>query len=261
VNAGAWTSPRRWRAAADAVALALGINVWISLVLLPGLFVGAWSGQGSVAIAILPLAALMAGVLLRSELALLLLFPSALMVPVAMAPSMVSMHVYGPVRFTIVAASVVAYLLGVSFFTSFHEPPPPVGQRPLASSSQPIPERWRRRFRIYWMLTALSVVFPLTFVYSVNFDDDSRTFLGEMYPGRTAQMSTLLNLLAIGVWLVYAYGFHGVLRRHRTGDRELVADLGNLRAGASRARPRPVFYLSVACALGLMGILVASRYL
>lgn len=244
------------------MALALGINVWISLVLLPGLFVGAWSGQSETLIAILPLMVLMTGVLLRSELALLLVFPSTLMIPVAIAPSIVSMHVYGPVRFTIVAASVVAYLLGVSFFTSFHEPPPPVGQRPLASSSQPMPERWRRRFRVYWMLTALSVIFPITFVYTVNFDGDSRTFLGEMYPGRMAQMSTLLNLLAIGVWLmVYAYGFHGVLRRHRTGDRELVADLGNLRADSRRARPRPVFYLSVACALGLMGILLATRYL
>lgn len=234
----------------------------MSLVLLPGLFVGAWSGQSSIVIAMLPLAALLLGVVLRSELTLLLIFPSALMVPVAIAPSIVSMHVYGPVRFVIVAASVVAYLLGVSFFTSFHEPPPPVTVRPLASSRQPMPERWRRRHRVYWMLTALSVLFPVAFVYSVNFDDDTRTFLAEMYPGRVAHMSTLLNLLAIAVWLlIYAYGFHGVLRRHRTGDRELVADLGNLRAGAASSRPRPAFYLSVACALGLMGILVASRYL
>ena len=44
------------------------------------------------------------------------------------------------------------------------------------------------------------------------------------------------------------------------GDRDLVAQLGQIRADAKRGRPRPGFYLAVAVALTVMIILLLSRY-
>ena len=74
-------------------------------------------------------------------------------------------------------------------------------------------------------------------------------------------MLTFLNLCAVGVWLfLYAYIFLGILKPHRTGDRELIVKLAEIKAQAKRGRPRPIFYLGVVCALGFMLLLMLSRY-
>jgi hypothetical protein len=261
MSQGVLSNPARWRAFADAVALALGINVWISIVVLPGLFVGSWRESTDIVVASLPLAALALGLWRRAEIVLLLVFPSTLMIPVALSPEIVGSHVYGPIRFAIVAVGLVAYLFGVSFFSSFYEPPPPHGVRPLASSQEPVPQRWQRRLRLYRALVALSVVFPATMIYTVNFDRSNQAFLLQMYPGRVAQMATVINLAMIAAWvLLYSYAFLGVLRPHRTGDRVLVTDLARIRASARRGKPQPIFYVGVACALGFMLLLLFGRY-
>jgi hypothetical protein len=250
----------RWRAFADAVAGALGVNLWVSLVLLPGLVAGALHTLPEQLAAVIPLGVLGLGVWRRSELILLLAYPSSLLVPLALAPEMANVHIYGPVRFAIVAVGLVGYLFGASIFTSFREPPPPIGRRPLASASRPVPPRWRRRFRIYAALTGLSLVFPLVLLYTINFDDTAREFMLRRYPGRVNALTTVMNLGALSFWvLAYFWFFLGVLRPHRTGDRDLVADLERLRRQSGRARPRPQFYLGVACALLLMITLLVLR--
>ncbi len=251
----------RWRTFADAVAGALGVNLWVSLVLLPGLVAGALRTTPEQVAAVLPLGVLGMGVWRRSELILLLGYPSSLLVPVAFAPEVANVHVYGPVRFAIVAVGLVGYLFGASVFTSFREPPPPVGRRPLASASRPVPRRWKRRFRVYAAMTALSLLFPLVLLYTINFDDTAREFLLRRYAGRVAAITTVMNLGAVGFWvLAYLWFFLGVLRPHRTGDRELLADLEQMRRQSQRARPRPQFYLGVACALILMITLLLLRH-
>jgi hypothetical protein len=261
VLAGFWSDPKRWRTFADVVAMALGINVWVSVVVLPGFFVGGWHSSTEIAASLLPLVVLMIGLWRRNEVVLLLGFPSALLIPTALNPAIVSSHVYGPIRFVVVAVGLIAFLMGASFFTSWYEPPPPESVRPLASSRRPIPERWKRRFRVYRYLIALSIVFPVTFVYLINFDDTNQAFLLLRYPGRVNLMVTVLNLLVIGAWfLIYAYAFMGILRPHRTGDRNLVTDLARIRAESKRGRPRFVFYVGVVCALGFMLALMMSRY-
>lgn len=251
----------KWRAFADAVALALGINVWISIVVLPGFFVASFRTGNDLLIASAPLLVLGIGIWRRAELLLLLLFPAAIMVPVALSPELVSTQVYGPVRFVIVAVGVVAYLFGVSFFTSFYEPAPPVNTRALASSRRPVPPRWRRRFRMYRWLALLSLAFPVAFIYTINFTDSSKAFVEQMYPDRASQMLTVINLAALGMWVfLYSYGFMGVLRPHRTGDRILAADLGRLRAQAKRGRLRPTFYFGVLFGIGFMIFLVLWKY-
>lgn len=259
------TQPRgaaRWRTFADVVAFTLGTNVWISIVILPAIFVGSLRSNSQIAAAALPLTVLMLGLARRSEAILLGLFPAAILVPVALHPVMVSSHVYGPIRFTLVSIGVVAYLFGVSFFTTWHEPPAPRSVRGLSSAQAGPPERWQRRERVYWMLAGMSVVIPMVLIAWVNFDGSVADFLGEMYPGRVALMTTALTAGAILLWLViYHYAFLGALRPHRTGDRDLVAALARARTDAKAGKPRPRFYLAVVLAMFAMGALIVLRHL
>ena len=256
------TTERRWRTFADVVAFALGTNVWISIVILPAMFVDALHTSSQIAAALLPFAILLLGLAQRSEAQLLLLFPSAVLVPVALNSQIASSHVYGPLRFSLVALGVVAYLFGVAFFTTFHEPPTPRSVRALSSAQAGPAERWRRRERVYTMLVAMSVVIPTVLIAWVNFDRSIEDYLGEMYPGRVALMTTALTVGAIVLWLgIYHYAFLGVLRPHRTGDRDLVNQLARARADAKTGKPRPRFYVAVVLALGAMATLILLRHL
>src|SRR4051812_25256572 len=255
------TTERRWKTFADVVAFTLGVNVWISIVILPGVFVDALHGKGKVLAAALPLATLLLGLARRSETILLGLFPAALLVPVAVAPQIAASHVYGPLRFGLVSLGVIAYLFSVSFFTTFHEPPQPRSVRGLSSAQSGPAERWQRRERVYWMLVGMSLVIPLTLIAWVNFDPAIEDFLGEMYPGRVALMTTALTAGAIVLWLgIFHYAFLGVLRPHRTGDRDLIVTLAQARSDAKTGKPRSRFYLSVAIALGAMATLILIRH-
>ncbi len=256
------TTDRRWKTFADVVAFTLGVNVWISIVILPAIFVDALHGTGKLLGAALPLGMLLMGLARRSEGILLGLFPAALLIPVAMAPQIASSHVYGPIRFGLVAIGVVAYLFSVSFFTTFHEPAQPRSVRGLSSATSGPAERWRRRERVYWMLVGMSLVIPTTLIAWVNFDPAIEDFLGEMYPGRVALMTTALTAGAIVLWLgIFHYAFLGALRPHRTGDRDLILTLAQARADAKTGKPRVRFYLSVAIALGAMATLILIRHI
>jgi hypothetical protein len=251
---------RRWRTFADVVAFALGTNVWVSIVILPAIFVGALHGTGRILATALPLVMLLLGLMRRSEGILLGLFPAALLVPIGVTPAMASSHVYGPIRFALVGLGVIAYLFSVSFFTTFHEPPQPRSIRSLSSAQVGPAERWQRRERVYWMLTGLSLVIPTVLIAWVNFDAAIEEYLGEMYPGRIALMTTVLTVGAIVLWLaIYHYAFLGVLRPHRTGDRDLVITLARTRADAKTGKPRARFYLAVAIALAAMATLIVLR--
>ena len=256
------TTDRRWKTFADVVAFALGTNVWISIVILPAIFVGVLHGGARILAAALPFAVLILGLAQRSEAILLGLFPAAILVPVALQPQMATSYVYGPIRFTLVALGVVAYLFGVSFFTTWHEPPAPRSIRGLTSAQVGPAERWQRRERVYWMLTGMSLVIPTVLIGWVNFDNAIADYLGEMYPGRVALMTTALTAGAIALWLgIFHYAFLGVLRPHRTGDRDLVTKLGQARSDAKAGKPRRRFYVSVAVALGAMATLILLRHL
>src|ERR1041385_6718533 len=85
-------------------------------------------------------------------------------------------------------------------------------------------------------------------------------YLGEMYPGRVALMTTALTAGAIVLWLgIYHYAFLGVLRPHRTGDRDLVGALAQARTDAKTGKPRRRFYVAVGLALVAMGVLIILR--
>jgi hypothetical protein len=253
---------RRWRAFADVVAIALGANVWISMVVLPGFFVSALHGPAMWLAVLAAPVALGIGVWRRSELLLLGGFPSALLLPLALHPDMATSNVYGPIRFAIVAVSLVAYFFGVPFFTTFHDPPRPVSERMLSSAQQPRPARWRRRERVYWVMAVLAAWVPLFLIWQVNYDPAIGRAVARYYPGRIEPMTTLLTLAAVALSvLLFAWVFLGVMRPHRTGDRDLVTTLALARADAVRGRPRYRFYVGVVLALGFMATMVLLRHL
>jgi hypothetical protein len=261
VPARTWSLLGNWRAFADGIAVLLGLNVWFSIILLPGLYVGVWGDSRLVITSLLALAMLLVGVWRRNDLALLLGFPAALMLPVALHPEIASPAVYGTARLVVVGIGVLVYLFGASFFTSFYEPPAPASVRSLSSARQPTPERWKRRFRVYRALAVLSLSFPLVLFYSANLHGPHVAALRRQYPGRIVAMNVLVDLLIIAVWLVlYIWVFLGVLRPHRTGDRDLVTRLALMKAEAQRRRPRPIFFVAVATALGLMLLLLYARF-
>lgn len=252
---------RRWRTFADVVAFTLGMNVWISIVILPAAYQGALRSW-HLAAALLPFAVLLLGLVRRSESILLGLFPAAVLVPVGLEPQLASLHVYGPVRFTLVALGLIAYLFGVSFFTTFHEPPAPRSVRVLSSAQAGTPERWQRRERVYWILTAATVIIPAALIAWVDYDDAIAAYLGTMYPGRVALMTTALTVGAIVLSLgIFYFALLGVLRPHRTGDRDLVTALAQARADAVAGKPRVRFYVAVAIALAAMIVLLLARHL
>jgi hypothetical protein len=190
----------------------------------------------------------------------LFVFPAGLLLPIALHPELVTVHLSGALRFALIAIGLMAYLFGASVFTFFSEPPPPERLRLLSSAGRTMPGRWQRRFRIYRWLNLLAVVFPLVLLYFVNFHQPNQEALRRMFPGRSASLATLFNIGAVGFWiLLFLFVWMGILRPHRTGDRDLTSALMRLRIEARLGRPRPAFYFGVIVAVIAMGLLLLSK--
>jgi hypothetical protein len=260
---------RTLRIAADVVTAALGLNLWVSLVLVPGLFLGSFgpaarNGRAFLAMTPVPLLVLAIGIVRRSPVWLLLAYPAALLAPVALDPRTVGENAQRPLAFVLIAASLVGFFLGSAYLTAARKPiPTEMGRtrRLGATLGNKNPVRWRRRRRIYAALGIISLLFPAALLYQINFAPDTRAFLAEMYPGaRAPSMLALIDLAAVGLWLcVFSIGVVGPLRSHRTGDKELIGELERLRVEAARPAPSLAFYLGVVCALGLMALLLYLR--
>jgi len=250
------------RLSADVVVLALGLNVWLSLVLLPAAFVGSFRALPIYWVAApLPLAPLLWGLLRRSAPWLLLGFPATLLLPVALDTKALTENAQSAPLFILCAVSLLGFLFGASYLTSLEGGAPTGAERArkLTSTEQMAP-RWRRRQRLYVALASLSAIFPLYLLYRVHFDPTARTFLHELYPGRTAPLLAVLDVGVLLAWgALYWIAFLGPLWQHRTGDRGLTRRLEQLRQEARSATPRLVFYVAVLVALGFMAILLWMR--
>ncbi len=263
------TAAFRWRPPplnGPALMLALlGVNVWATMALVPALWSGAARTGTMRVLLLLPLLPLAIGVLWRRAGELLLVFPMVLLVPLVMDGRMTSSTVYSLRTFALAAGSLIGFLVGAAVvLAQLDAPARAASERSLrprqreqqgpslapAGQLQPaeLPERWRRRFRLYGMLGVLSAVFPLVLVYAANFLPAEQKNLREVYPGRVASIQSLINLIVFALWAgIYGVYFLAPLRAHRTGDKELTRDLARLKE--SPRRPGWIFYVSVVAAL------------
>jgi hypothetical protein len=113
---------------------------------------------------------------------------------------------------------------------------------------------------MYAALAIIAAIFPLILIFNINFDAEGAQKLADAYPGRAASFTTLLNVIAIAVWLwLFSAFILGPLKAHRTGDRPLLTDLAELRRGDARARPRLYFYIVAVIAFALMAALFLAK--
>ncbi len=256
VTARAQPAAPRARTLAGAFAVALGLHAYAAMIALPGALVGALSRAEFAVTAIAPLL-LLAGAWRRSDILLLLGFPAALLASLALAPELAAAGTYDPVRLLTASVSLVGYLLAAAAYCA-REVPPPEASRPLAEHGPP-PPRWRRRLRLYRGLAALTVAFPVAFVYAIHVDPRNRAYLDALHGDRADALTALLSLGAIATWLwLFAYVFLDILRRHRRGDRALRVRLASLR-GAAKRPSRLRLTLGTAAAVALAVALWVAR--
>jgi hypothetical protein len=256
----------------DALTAALGLNLWVSTVLVPGIHSGAPALFGRVglraAIMAFPLVPLAVAVVRRSPFWLLCAFPVAILAAIEVDARPLVESAARVWSFALMAASLVGYLIGAAYLSGLspNAPAKVEGLRRLAPETDDgvpigVPRRWRRRGRMYVILTAFSVIFPLVLLYAIDFSTETRAYMEELYKERTPALMTVMNLMLIFVWLgLFRRGFVEPLRRHRTADRALHDQLVKDRRDAARVSPRPVFYVAVVAALAFMTLLVVTRY-
>jgi hypothetical protein len=246
-----------WRGYGGAVALFSGLNLWLCLLCLPILFAGAPALPMTVAL--VPLGVLALGLVLTSDTFLLLAYPTSLLIPVAMAPAVVSDHMQNAWRFAAAAAAFLLYMFTVSAWQGTRPISPPPPARLLSSAKAPPSRLWQRRFRVYYGLLVASVVFPAVLLWMVNFDSATAEFVKKTYPGRVSSIRVLGNLLCLFLWtLLYHSVWLGIFKPHRTGDADLVTELSVMARGLTRG-PRREFYLSIVLAALFIGLALLWR--
>lgn len=252
------TLPKK-RSLWDLAILALGLNIWLTFLLLPVTHLDRPASRTTlVLVAAAPLV-LLIGAALRSPALLLAAFPLALVIPAALSPQLVGVNIYTAWTFVLVAASFLAYLLGALYVLhSLGRPQvPPEG---LDLGPATYTDHWRRRLRMYRWLAGLAAVFPAVLIYTLFLHPGVRADLRAHYPARAAEASTFFGVLGLALWLVIFFAeLWAPLRAHTRGDPQLRRDLERLRRAARRGRPRPSFYIYVALALGLMAAVLLSR--
>lgn len=239
---------------------ALGLNLWLTFLLLPALHLRRPVPPATIyALIALPLLALAVGLLLRRRLLLLLVFPLLCLVPPVAFPRLVGINVYSPLTFALVGASLLAYLVAAPLtLTSLSGPPQNGEQRALGARR--LDGTWRRRVRIHRGLAAVAGLFPAVLLATVFLHDGLRRDLALYYPQRASAAQILLGTLALLLWLgiFYVY-FHLPLQAHVRGDSALKRWLQRAR-GSSRRRPSRLFYVFIGAALALMVLLALDRW-
>jgi hypothetical protein len=244
------------------IVLALGVNLWIVTDALP-LLLAAKDEPHWLWLLLLSspaLIALAAGAWLRSAAALFVIVPLFIVVPSCLAGAEASARVLPMLALVPQALSLAAYLLAVAHALSTDAPAdvPPSATRRLRQD--PLPERWKRRLRVYRGLAATAIGFPLVLIAAIDLSPELTRQLSSSFGPHAPRMQALITvaaaLLSVGVWRAYLVA---PLQAHLQHDRDLAAAAEADRAHARRGRPRPAFYLAVAVALLAMGAVVWQR--
>jgi hypothetical protein len=251
----------------------LGANLWLVATVAP-----IWAGSavsslpsGQVLSLLLLViscpAALVVGLYRRSGWMLLTLFPFLTLLPLLVRqPARLALPLP---PWSLVAASLGAYLVAAAFSlerdrlrgsadgaaTAASSAPE---ERPLAM--EPIPSRWRRRLRVYRMLSAAALVLPLGLVWALDLRSSTVEAISR---GFGPQADAARALFTGGVGLVSLFLFRhylaAPLESHLSQDRETRMAMEEARQQARRGRPRLSFYLFVVLALGGMAAVVWER--
>lgn len=243
---------RKW-SIGDVTIGVLGLNLWITFLVLPTLhFVKHSPGAATVAGIIAGPVLLAVGLYLRHRLVLLFGLPLSLFIPALVNPRLVGVNVYSAWSFALVAASFLAYMLVTLAILRGHELPP-VPEERRSIGEYVLSPRWRRRFRIYRWMAALSVIFPLVLIFGIFLDPQIQAMVRQSFPGRAQEAVAFFGIGGLALWLLLFHAdFLTPLRSHVRGDPYLHSELRRLRRSAFRARPGLSFYLAVVVALALI---------
>lgn len=253
-----WITLRQGRNLWELAILVLGLNLWVTFLLVPLLHLDSPS-SGTAWLCVPPLAALAVGVVLRNRIVLLAAYPLLLAVPTLVNPKLVGVNVYSPLTFCLVAVSFVAFMVAtVMLLEVIHAPAAPAETRSLGQVR--LDERWRRRVRIHRWLAVLAAVFPALFIFTAFLHPGVQQDLAAYYPRRGTSPQVFAGILVLLLWLTvfYAY-FLSPLKAHVRGDPHLRYELRKIRHEARTGKPRTSFYIFVAMALVFMLLLVVGR--
>lgn len=184
---------RKW-SIGDVTIGVLGLNLWITFLVLPTLhFLQHSPGVATVAGIIAGPLLLAAGLHLHHRHLLLFGLPLSLFVPALFNPKLVGVNVYSAWSFALVATSFLAYMLATLAILRGHELPP-VPEERRSIGEYVLSPRWRRRFRIYRWMAALSVLFPAVLIFGIFLDPEIQTLVRQSFPGRAQEAVTFFGI-------------------------------------------------------------------
>ncbi len=253
-----WAGIKRKRNLWELAILVLGLNLWVTFLLVPLLHLDS-PAVGAAWLCALPLVTLAVGVVLRNRLVLLAAYPLLLAVPTLVAPKLVGVNVYSPLTFCLVAVSFVAYMVAtVALLEVIHAPPEPAETKSLGQVR--LDERWRRRVRIHRWLAVLAGVFPALFIFTAFLHPGVQQDLAAYYPRRGTSPQVFTGVLVLLLWLTVFYAYFLLpLKSHVRGDPYLRYELRKIRHDARTGKPRAGFYVYVGLALVFMVLLMLGR--
>jgi hypothetical protein len=244
------------------LATALGVNLWLTLLVVPALYLRAAAASAAVLVAVcgLALALLVAGIVRRSLLLLILLFPASLALGPLLEPALGGASVYTPATLLPCAAALLLHLGGALWLASTDgTPAAPARVKRVAQPLQaPVSTR---RFRLYRALAILAALFPAALLVAVHYRPGAAADLQRAFGASAPVAAALITLLGLALWvgLFFVY-FVRTLALHLEGDRVTMAENIEVRQRLVARRPRLTLYLTMLVALALMAALFALRY-
>jgi hypothetical protein len=244
------------------LATALGVNLWLTLLVVPALYLRAAAASTGVLVAVcaLALALLVTGILRRSLLLLVLLFPVSLTLGPLLEPALAGPSVYTPATLLPCAAALLLHLGGALWLGStVGTPAAPARVKAVAAPLQaPVSSR---RFRLYRALAILAALFPAALLAAVHYRPGAAADLTHAFGSSAPVAAALITLAALALWVgLFLVYFVRTLAVHLDGDRVTMAENIEVRRRLVTRRPRLTLYLTMLVALALMAALFALRY-
>lgn len=244
------------------VAGALGLNVWTTLLLVPVLHsasAGVLLTRTPLWLLALPVPLLLAGLYRLSRVLLLALFPISLGVLIAVFRGPTGQGIFTVWTFGLAALSLLGYLVGSTIILEVQARQDDAKKR-RSLPLPPLSNKWKRRRRVYLVQALFAALIPLALIYTIDFHPATARTLHREYAGGAEEMQALFVVSALGLWLwLFATFFMTPMEQHRRGDSDIRRELIRLDRRSRQTRPRLGFYLVVAAALGLMGLLLWMR--